>query len=297
MSRGWSQQKEKGCPLLLHAILWLAIHLGRRTTRLLLYPITLYFLIAAPIQRRASREYLLYVLGKKAKISDCAKHIFYFASTILDRVFLLSGRSQSLDITVHGLDVLEKQLKEKRGALLFGSHLGSFEVMRATAVMQKKLKLKVLMFKNQNAAITRVLDSLNPDVADTVIPLGGISSLMKVNESIDKGEMVGILADRISANDKVVNCQFLDKEAQFPAGPMLLAASLKVPVILIFGLYQGGNRYDIYFELFSPKLVVDRKNHDFEIQACVQRYVDRLEYFTRKAPYNWFNFYDFWART
>ncbi len=297
MSRGWSQQKEKGSPVLLKGILWIAINLGRRTSRLLLYPITFYFLIAAPLQRRASRDYLSHVLQKKVSLGDCARHIFCFASTILDRVFLLSGRSDSFDITVYGLDVLEKQLNDKQGALLLGSHLGSFEVMRATAVAQNKMKLKVLMYKDQNAFITGLLDSLNPDVANTVIPLGGINSLLKVNESIGRGEMVGILGDRIAGNDKVVSCRFLNKEAQFPTGPMLLAASLKVPVILIFGLYKGGNRYDIYFELFSPKLVVDKKNYDSEIHAWVQRYVDRLEYFTRKAPYNWFNFYDFWART
>jgi predicted LPLAT superfamily acyltransferase len=27
----------------------------------------------------------------------------------------------------------------------------------------------------------------------------------------------------------------------------------------------------------------------------MQRYVTRLEFHCRRAPYNWFNFYDFWA--
>ena len=108
--------------------------------------------------------------------------------------------------------------------------------------------------------------------ANTVIPLGGINSLLKVYESIGKGEMVGILGDRIAGNDKFVSCRFLNKDAQFPTGPILLAASLKAPVILIFGLYKGGNRYDIYFELFfwenSLYLPHPARNHDsFSLSA------------------------------
>jgi predicted LPLAT superfamily acyltransferase len=30
------------------------------------------------------------------------------------------------------------------------------------------------------------------------------------------------------------------------------------------------------------------------IEPLFQRYADRLEHYCRVAPYNWFNFYDFW---
>jgi predicted LPLAT superfamily acyltransferase len=31
-----------------------------------------------------------------------------------------------------------------------------------------------------------------------------------------------------------------------------------------------------------------------EIDKMMRRYVARLEHYCRLAPYNWFNFYDFW---
>ena len=66
------------------------------------------------------------------------------------------------------------------------------------------------------------------------------------------------------------------------------------PVIIFFGLYRGGNRYDIYFELLAQEISLDRENRTEEIRAWMQRYVDRLEHYARLAPYNWFNFYPFW---
>jgi predicted LPLAT superfamily acyltransferase len=75
---------------------------------------------------------------------------------------------------------------------------------------------------------------------------------------------------------------------------MWLASILKVPVILFFGLYRGGNRYEVHFELFADEVTIDRQHRNREIQHWTQRYTDRLEHYCRLAADNWFNFYDFW---
>jgi predicted LPLAT superfamily acyltransferase len=104
-----------------------------------------------------------------------------------------------------------------------------------------------------------------------------------------------MLGDRASANEKTTQCQFLGAPAIFPAGPILLAAMTHSPVILFFGLYRGGNRYEIFFEHFADEIVLDRDRRSAEIQKWLQRYAYRLEYYTRSAPSNWFNFYPFWS--
>ncbi|WP_455218110.1 LpxL/LpxP family acyltransferase [Kaarinaea lacus] len=296
MNQQWSNQKERGSPFLIHTILWIALKMGRKPARLLLYPITFYFLLAAPAQRRASRDFLSRIKGSQATLIDSAKHIFYFASTLLDRVFLLSGRKQEFDINIHGLEIIQEKIDSQRGVLLLGSHLGSFEVMRAIAILESQVNLKVLMHVEHNAFITRLLDKLNPDIAHSVIPLGGLDSMIKVNESLENAEMVGILGDRVIESDKMLPCQFLGSKTNFPAGPILLASTCHAPIILIFGLYRGGNRYDIHFELFSEGISINRQHRETELQDWVQRYADRLEHYARKAPYNWFNFYDFWRQ-
>jgi len=294
MSKHWLKQKERGSPFLVHFILWVALKMGRKTARTLLYPITFYFLVAAPTQRRASRDFFSRMWGRRATYIDGAKHIFCFASTILDRVFLISDRSHEFNIQIHGLDVLQKMFETHKGALLLGSHLGSFDVLRAVAMLEPQLNLKVLMQVEHNAFITELLDTLNPEISKMVIPIGGLDSMLKVNESLNNGDMVAILGDRVADTDKTVACQFMGAPAHFPAGPMLIASTCQAPVVLIFGVYRGDNRYDIYFELFSDEITIDRNNRDAGVQQWVQKYADRLEYYARKFPYNWFNFYDFW---
>jgi predicted LPLAT superfamily acyltransferase len=160
--------------------------------------------------------------------------------------------------------------------------------------MERGFPLKVLMDTAHNRNITRFFDALNPKIAATVIAPDQPDTLIRVKESLDGGYFIGMLGDRVSGGDKTTQCQFLGAPATFPAGPVLLAAMMRCPVILFFGLYRGGNRYEIYFERFADEIVLNRDRRAESIQLWTQRYARRLEYYARLAPYNWFNFYPFW---
>ena len=285
---------ERGTPASVLILAWIAVHAGRWTTRLLLYPITLYFVITARTARRVSRDYLKRVRGGSTHWWHVFRHFHCFAATILDRVYLVRGEFNRFAVTVHGKELLQRQIDRGRGCILLGSHLGSFEVLRALGVMQRKFPLKVLMDPLHNENITRFLDNLNPDIAATVIPPDRPDTLLRVKESLDSGYVVGTLGDRVAGDDKTTQCLFLRAPAMFPAGPMVLAAMARCPVIFFTGLYRGANRYDIYFEEFAQEIVLDRERRATDIQSWMQRYADRLEHYARRAPYNWFNFYPFW---
>jgi predicted LPLAT superfamily acyltransferase len=104
------------------------------------------------------------------------------------------------------------------------------------------------------------------------------------------------MVDRTRPGDRTVTVNFLGGTAEFPAGPWLLAAALKVPVMLVFGIWRGGDRYEAHVQLLSEKIDLPRQNRDAEVTRLVQQYADRLALQVRGAPYNWLNFFDFWAR-
>ncbi|WP_018860623.1 MULTISPECIES: lipid A biosynthesis acyltransferase [unclassified Thioalkalivibrio] len=294
MSRGWFSQGERGSPLALRIILWVALHLGRPAGRVLLYPITAYFLLFAPRSRGYSRDYLRRVLGREPRLREIARHFHSFASVILDRVFLLAGKDDCLDLHVYDREIFLEHVESGRGALLLGAHLGSFEALRVLAVGKHDFPVRVLMYRDHNQRITQLLEALNPQVAASVIPLGEMETLLHARDCLEQGGIVATLADRVAESDKMIECRFLGGRAWFPQGPLLLAAVLKVPVILCFGLYRGGNRYDIVFERFADSIEAPRGQREAALAEWVQRYADRLEARVREAPYNWFNFYDFW---
>jgi len=296
MSTTWKHRPEGGGWFAIWLIRSIARHLGRRVARLLLGPITLYFLVLRGPERRASIQYLDRVLGHPARLFDGARHIHTFASTILDRVFLLGGREHLFDVDIEGVEQVHAQLDKGQGVLLFGSHLGSFEVLRVLARRRPEYVIRVVMDVAHNPAMTQLLDALDPRIGRNVIDAGqdGPSLMLAIQQALAQGHLVALLVDRVQPGDGAVQAPFLGFDAPFPRAPWLLASVLKVPVVLAFGLYQGGNRYRLAFEAFSDGLQIARGERESAIAALIRRYAARLEHYARQAPYNWFNFYDFW---
>ena len=294
MSKKWLEQKERSNSFALNLICWVALHTSRSITRIILYPITLYFLTTSPAAFRASKNYLKRVLKREATLRDVTKHFFWFASTILDRVYFLTGQYDGFDITIYGRELIDEQVNKVEGCILLGSHIGSFEVLRTLAVNKLDMPLKIMMYQSHNQAITKILDALNPKISESVIDLADSNALLKMNECIKSGDIVGILGDRVSEGDRTIVCDFFGEAVEFSTGPMRLAAVLGVPVIFFVGLYLGGNKYEIYFEKLVSDFNANRKDRDALVEKYSRKYIECIEKYVRYEPLNWFNYYDFW---
>ena len=295
MSQAWQRHRERGSVFSLKLITWLSLTLGRPVGRLLLYPICVYFMIFSRGGRRASRQYLQRVFGRPASLLEVFRHHYAFASTLLDRAFLLAGRYHLFQLEKHGLEVIVPLIKEKRGILLLGAHVGSFDLVRSFGELSYGAVVNMMMYEDNARMVNEVIASMGGKERMRVIPIGGIDALLRAKECAERGEIIGMLADRVVASDRIVRVPFLGHAAVFPAGPILLANALKIPVVLFFGLYKGGNCYEEHFELLADEIHLSRASRPAELQAWVAQYAARLEYYCRLAPYNWFNFFDFWG--
>ncbi|WP_445145188.1 LpxL/LpxP family acyltransferase [Dyella sp. Tek66A03] len=298
MSEHWQSRPEGGGRFAIWLIRTIGLHGGRPLGRLCLYPITLYFFLRRGPERRASRRYLERALGRPVTAWQVMKHIHSFAATMLDRIFLLARGEKDFDISVEGLDGLEACLAQGRGLLLVGTHQGSFEALRALRSRRPEVPLRVVLDKQKTPALTELLEALAPDVGEHVIDSsqGGASVTLAMAEACQQGAMVALLADRGRAHEVLRRTPFLGEPAPFPVGPWLLAHSLKVPVMLCFGLYEGGNRYRLIFEPFADRVEIPRQERALALDAVIARYARRVEHYVHVAPYNWFNFYDFWQQ-
>ncbi len=296
MSIHWRQRPEGGGRFALWLIRFIALHGGRRVARVLLYPITLYFFLRRGYERRASRAYLGRVQGRDASSWQVMRHIHSFASVILDRVFMLARGERDFELEIEGVEALHAELDKGRGVLLMGSHLGSFESLRMLSRRYPRVNLRVVLNKRQAPALTTLLDALAPDIAAGVIDGSQhpASVVLAMGEAARSGHMIGLLGDRGRPGEAMMPVPFLGRPAWLPTGPWMLAASLRIPVALCFGLYLGGNRYKLVFETFADTADLARQGRSEAVRNYVRDYARRLEHHARAHPYNWFNFYDFW---
>ena len=290
----WMDRPERSNRFMLRIMAWISLRLGRRLARGVLHVIAGYFMFFSPASRRASRAYLKRALKYSPKWRDVYRHFFTFAATVHDRVYLINRRFDLFEVEVHGEKGLLSLIAENKGVFLLGAHLGSFEVIRALGRKNPDLRITVLMHEDNAQKINAQLATVNPDAGQDIIGLGHIDSMLKVNERLAQGDVVGMLADRTLSDDTLHPVQVLGATAYLPEGPFRMAALLQRPVLFMTGLYLGDNRYAIHFEPLMDFSSVERGQRDAAVQTALARYAALLDQYCRKAPYNWFNFFDFW---
>jgi predicted LPLAT superfamily acyltransferase len=293
----WARQRERGSAWLVRVMMAISFGLGWHAGRALLLPITAWFLATSPRARVASREFLGRALGRPARARDVARHFYVFASAIMDRLFLVTGRTHRFRIRTAGIEHVQAVLAGGRGCILLGAHLGSFEVLRSVA-SYAPVPVRPLMYRRNAGALTRILDRLDPELRESIIEIGNPDSMLRAREAVERGEIVGLLADRAPASHRAVEALFLGRPAPFPAGPFVLAAALGVPVVLFHAVRVGPRRYQVQFEPFANYVTLRRgASRAADLQAWAACYAEALERACRAHPFNWFNFFPFWDRT
>jgi predicted LPLAT superfamily acyltransferase len=295
----WTRQRERSNRFLLLMMRWLALALGRRATRVLLHPIVGFFILDRATRAHSAR-YLSRALARPATWGDVYRHLHAFASTVLDRVYLLQERFDEFSFSASGRDAILVPFARGDGVLAFGAHLGSFEALRMIG-HDKGLRIAMIMYEDNARLINETLAALAPQAELRTIALGRVDAMLSLRRWLDEGGVAGLLADRTlaagSQRSRLVAIPFLGTPALFADGPFRLAAMLRRRVVFMAGLYRGGRDYDLRFVDLADFGALDASaaGRDAAVRAALERYVATLEALCREAPYNWFNFYDFWA--
>ena len=301
----WLTAGERSNRFALRFMAWIAVTCGRRIARWVLHPISLYYLCFAPAPRRQSARYLGRALGRPATWRDLYRHVHAFASVVLDRVYFARGQMQRFELQVSGGSLVDETLAGGRGAFFLGAHFGSFEALHAIGATRPGMRVAHVMYPDNARMIHGVLQAIAPGFQMGIIGIGRSGSTLEIRDWLDGGGLVGLLGDRWLPKEHAgrdagrsgfVELPFLGQPARFIDGPLRLALLLRRRVLFMAGVYRGGNRYDLRFDVLADFSDVSRDPAEREqrLQTALRAYVARLEALCLEAPYNWFNFYDFW---
>ena len=305
----WSAIRESGTLFGLQFLGWIYRIFGRWPVTICLIPTVAYFVIFKSVTRKSSQAYLrnhYHTFPEQWKnqpgLWSTYKHLFLFAETVVDKLLSWIIEIDADKFIIEHPERIQALMADSRGQLIIGSHMGNLEYCRGFMHRYKDKSINILVHDQHSQNYNTIMQQLNPDSRLNVFQVSDfdIPTMLSIKAKIDAGEWVFIAGDRspLSGTERTVEVDFLGQTAQLPIGPYMLAKGLACPVKLMFSYCDYFSKgKPIHFEVvdFSDRIMFDRKQRPQQIQACAQKFADELSAQCKKAPYQWFNFYDFWA--
>ncbi|RLZ06923.1 acyltransferase [Acinetobacter sp. 2JN-4] len=300
----WHDIKERGGMLPLMLMLGFYRCGGRWLCRVILYFVIMWYWLFAVAARQASLQYLQRVhqfAGPQSPFTtmptwaNSYAHFMQFGECILDKIEGWLGHipEQKLELIGHQ----HFQQHYQKGTIIIVSHFGNIELLRALK-SEHPQKINVLVYQKHATQFNQFLKKLNTKADVNLIAVDelGIETAMLLQEKMQQGEWVIVAADRIPVqSDRVQSVPFLGESAQFPQGVWILANLLKVPVLAVF-CYRAQHKFQVHIHHLADQVDLPRKTRLSSMQQVTQAYVAVLEQHCLAAPYQWFNFYQFWTK-
>ncbi|HZZ75077.1 MAG TPA: lipid A biosynthesis acyltransferase [Puia sp.] len=287
------QGKSRGNKTGFRIFVWVLKHAGVRPAYLLLRIVAFYFFIfsgkAFRFQFDFFRKRLEYSWLRS--ILSIYKNYYWFGQTIIDKIVLMSGMKNPFRFDFEGEEYLRQMVSMNKGGLLLSAHVGNWEIA-GHLLNRLGTDMHIVMYDGEAQKIKDYLASVTEKHSAHIILIReDLSHIYAIQEALNKNAFVCMHADRFLEGNKILNADFLNKPARFPAGPFLLARTFQVPVSFVFAMKD--NETDYHFYAGVPKIYTgDRES---SIEEMLQNYSQCMENCVRKYPLQWYNYYDFWA--
>ena len=143
----------------------------------------------------------------------------------------------------------------------------------------------------------RLLAQLNPDSQVNLMQVTELSAATAVllAEKVARGEFVAIAGDRIPVTPKprVAMAEFFGAPAPFPVGPYILASCCNARCFCSSACAAAALR-KFTSSYFASRFICRAGSASARLPMLAAEYALRLEHYCRRAPLQWFNFYEFW---
>ncbi|OXB02780.1 LpxL/LpxP family acyltransferase [Flavobacterium pectinovorum] len=282
--------KSKGTVLGYKIFVFLIQKAGVKSAYVLLYFVASYYFLFLKKSNRAIsyyfKERLKYSNFKSKKM--VFKSYYTFGQTIIDKISISAGMRNKFTYEFDGIEILKNLLAEKKGGVLISAHIGNFEIAEHfLGDIDIDFQINLVTTDLEHSAIKNYLESVTqkPTVKFIIIR-EDLSHIFEINAALANNELVCFTGDRYFEGTKSLSEKILGEEANFPAGPFLIASRLKVPVVFVYVMKEP----NLHYHLYAREAVVKHRDE----KALLKSYIESVESMLQKYPLQWFNYFDFW---
>ena len=282
--------KSKGTVLGYKIFVFLIQKAGVKAAYVLLYFVASYYFLFLKKSNKTISYYFKERLGyswfKSKKM--VFKSYYTFGQTIIDKISISAGMRNKFSYEFDGIETLKNLLAEKKGGVLISAHIGNFEIAEHfLGDIDIDFQINLVTTDLEHSAIKNYLESVTqkPTVKFIIIR-EDLSHIFEINAALSKNELVCFTGDRYFEGTKSLSEKILGEEANFPAGPFLIASRLKVPVVFVYVMKEP----NLHYHLYAREATVKHRDE----KGLLKAYIESVESMVKKYPLQWFNYFDFW---
>lgn len=282
--------KSKGTVLGYKIFVFLIQKAGVKAAYVLLYFVASYYFLFLKKSNKAISYYFKERLGyswfKSKKM--VFRSYYTFGQTIIDKISISAGMRNKFTYEFDGIETLKNLLAEKKGGVLISAHIGNFEIAEHfLGDIDIDFQINLVTTDLEHSAIKNYLESVTqkPTVKFIIIR-EDLSHIFEINAALSKNELVCFTGDRYFEGTKSLSEKILGEEANFPAGPFLIASRLKVPVVFVYVMKES----NLHYHLYAREATVKHRDE----KELLKAYIESVESMVKKYPLQWFNYFDFW---
>ncbi|MDQ6470030.1 lipid A biosynthesis acyltransferase [Flavobacterium sp. LHD-80] len=282
--------KSKGTVLGYRIFVFLIQKAGVKSAYVLLYFVASYYFLFLKKSNKSIfyyfKERLQYSYFQSKKM--VFKSYYTFGQTIIDKISISAGLRNKFTYEFDGIEILKKLLAEKKGGVLISAHVGNFEIAEHFfGDIDLDFQINLVTTDLEHSAIKNYLESVTQKSAvKFIIIKDDLSHIFEINSALANNELVCFTGDRYFEGTKSLSEEILGKEANFPAGPFLIASRLKVPVVFVYVMKEP----NLHYHLYAREATVKHRDE----KGLLKEYVKSVESILQKYPLQWFNYFDFW---
>lgn len=220
-------------------------------------------------------------------------YIYQFGKVLIDQAAMGILKRERFCVDFPGRENLRNLSQKKRGLVLVTTHAGNWQTAMAT---MDHLETRVNLLLNLGNQEGRHFFDLSGqrDRFHFIPPDGFLGGMVEATNALKAGEIVAIMGDR-AFGTKTIGMDFLGEKAAFPITPYHLAYATGADVVVLLTVRTGKLAFAIEYNHISEGLNLAEMRREEAIRLLARRYISCLEDYTRKNPYMWFNFFDFWS--
>jgi predicted LPLAT superfamily acyltransferase len=282
--------KSKGSVLGYKIFVFILKKVGVKSAYFVLYFVAFYYFIFLKKSNQAIFYYFKERLGfSYFKSKRMVYRSYYtFGQTIIDKVVINAGMRNKFSYEFDGIEILKKLLAEKKGGVLISAHIGNFEIAEYFfAEIDLDFQINLVTTDLEHSAIKNYLEGITKKSSIKLILIkDDLSHIFEINAALAKNELVCFTGDRYFEGVKSLSEKLFGLEANFPAGPFLIASRLKVPVVFVYVMKEA----NLHYHLYTREAQVKSRDE----KGLLKEYINSLEMMLKKYPLQWFNYFDFW---